>query len=425
MTRALDAASTLLAGLPANGFTDLLQGALLLGRNSVADAKRGWTPLPTLGWVPRYDHIVVVVLENHSRDEILGVDDTNQSPVPYINTVLVPGGALMTSSYGLQHPSQPNYYWLFSGNNQGVTTDAPPIKTDGTNAVNATAPNLYTELQSQRRPKSFVGYVEGYSGPADLSQPEGVFTFTGSIASEPGTTGTLANVVRHAPWAGFTNVPQSVSQDFVSVGPDATFGPDFSTLPDVSFVIPALQHDMHNFGYGAVAENLDVATSDTSMANADAWLQQNIAAYAQWAVNNNSLLIVTTDEDSTPDWQTPPLPFVNYSGPNGHNPLEPGTPGFTSAAQGPSATANNPSGSGQSGPNTIFTLFYGAHVVPGTYSNPITNVNVLRTIEASMRIPTKAGAQPSFVGLASSGARDRSLRFNNHAVRNIFSVCLR
>ena len=56
---------------------------------------------------------------------------------------------------------------------------------------------------------------------------------------------------------------------------------DFSSLPDVSFVIPNLNDDMH----------------DGTIGEADTWLDNNISAYAQWAVTHNSLLIVTWDEN--------------------------------------------------------------------------------------------------------------------------------
>ncbi len=419
LTRAFDSASSWLDGLPPDGFTQLLQAGLLM-------VSTAWTNTynninQRLGMivfkVPQYDHVVVLMLENHSFQEILGIGDTNQPPVPYINDTLVPGGALMTAAYGLQHPSQPNYYWTFSGSNQGITTDGPPILLDGTNTINSTAPNLYTELRSLSSPKTFAGYVEGYTGEADFRAPNGTIRFLGTIASQEGVIGELANVVRHIPWAGFANVPEGVTASFTS------FGPNFETLANVSFVIPALQHDMHNYGFGGDdAEVSDIATSDTAMSNADTWLQQNISAYAQWALTHNSLLIITTDEDSTADWVTPPLTAENYSGPDGDLAISPGAPGYTSSGQGPSATADNPSGAAQSGPNQIFTLFYGAHVIPGAYLNPITNVNVLRTIEASMGIATTAGAQPQYAGTTADGTHNPAYPFNDDAVTGIFSL---
>jgi acid phosphatase len=53
-----------------------------------------------------------------------------------------------------------------------------------------------------------------------------------------------------------------------------------ASLPTISFVIPNLDNDMHD---GTIAEG-------------DAWLYNNLSAYAAWAKANNSLLVVTGDE---------------------------------------------------------------------------------------------------------------------------------
>ena len=68
--------------------------------------------------LPAPDHVVVVVLENHSYEQVIG-----STSAPYLNNTLKAGGANLTQSYAIAHPSQPNYLDLYSGNNQGVTTD--------------------------------------------------------------------------------------------------------------------------------------------------------------------------------------------------------------------------------------------------------------------------------------------------------------
>ncbi len=73
---------------------------------------------PLTASVPRPDHVVVVVEENHSFDEIVG----NTNEAPYLNS-LAQAGAVFTNSFGTSHPSQPNYLALFSGSTQGVTDD--------------------------------------------------------------------------------------------------------------------------------------------------------------------------------------------------------------------------------------------------------------------------------------------------------------
>lgn len=99
---------------------------------------------------PRYDHIVIVVEENHSTSQIIG----NKS-APFINS-LAAGGALMTQSYGVAHPSQPNYLALFAGDTFGVDSDDCPLAL-------GSAPNLASELLSAGY--SFGGFAEDLHHP--------------------------------------------------------------------------------------------------------------------------------------------------------------------------------------------------------------------------------------------------------------------
>src|ERR1039458_953297 len=62
-----------------------------------------------------FDHVVVVIEENHSFDEVVG-----NANMPYLNNTLIPQGALMTDSHGATHPSEPNYLALFAGSFYGI-----------------------------------------------------------------------------------------------------------------------------------------------------------------------------------------------------------------------------------------------------------------------------------------------------------------
>src|SRR6266850_2595695 len=62
--------------------------------------------------VPQFDHVVIVIEENHAYPQVIG-----SASAPYINS-LAAGGALMTQSFAVAHPSQPNYIALFSGSTQ-------------------------------------------------------------------------------------------------------------------------------------------------------------------------------------------------------------------------------------------------------------------------------------------------------------------
>ncbi len=208
--------------------------------SSAPPSRASVSALPA-GGVPRFDHIVIVVLENHAYDEIIGA-----SPAPYLNS-LAKRGAVLTRSYAIAHPSQPNYLALFSGTTQGLVDDSCPHSFSG--------PNLAGSLLSHGQ--SFAGYAESLPSAG----------FTGCRSGD--------YVRKHAPWTNFPDVARKVSL------PMSSFPSDPAALPTVSFVIPNLMHDMH----------------DGSVAQSDRWLRQRLAGYASWTTAHNSLLIVTADED--------------------------------------------------------------------------------------------------------------------------------
>jgi chitodextrinase len=238
--------------------------------------------------VPRPDHLVIVVEENHSQTSIIG-----NAAAPYINS-LAAQNANFTQSYALTHPSQPNYIALFAGSTNGITDDSCP------NSF-ATA-NLGDELLAANL--GFAGYSEslpsvGYTGCS-----------SGSYAR------------KHSPWVNFPSLPATSNQPF------SAFPTDYSTLPEVSFVIPNLQNDMH----------------DGTVAQGDSWLQANMSGYVDWAKTHNSLFILTFDEDD------------NQAG------------------------------------NRIATMMAGARITPGTYSEIINHYNVLRTVQDAFGLAPIGGS---------------------------------
>ena len=130
--------------------------------------------------LPKIDHILIVVEENHSKNQILG-----DSSAPYMNS-LMKQGANFTNYHAIEHPSQPNYLDMFSGTNQGVTDDKKPKSKFSTD-------NLASELFE--KDYSFKGYSEG--------QPSVGYN---KEYAENGY------VRRHNPWTNFTNVPKEANQ---------------------------------------------------------------------------------------------------------------------------------------------------------------------------------------------------------------------
>jgi hypothetical protein len=194
--------------------------------------------------VPKFDHIVLVMFENHASTQI------TTSAAPYFNS-LAAQGAKFSQSYATTHPSQPNYIALFSGSTQGVTSDSCP--------KSFSANNLGAQLIAASL--SFKSYSE--------SMPSNGYTGC--------TSGTYARKHNAAP--DFTNVPASSNVMF-STFPSSS---NYASLPTVSFVAPNLCNDMH----------------DCSVGTGDSWLKSHMDSYAQWAKTHNSLLIVTFDEDNS------------------------------------------------------------------------------------------------------------------------------
>jgi hypothetical protein len=114
----------------------------------------------------------------------------------------------------------------------------------------------------------------------------------------------------------FPALPSDVNQ------PMAAFPDHFDQLPTVCFVVPNLDHDMH----------------DGTLAQADEWLHRYLGGYAAWARTHNSVLVVTTDEDD-----------------NGAD-------------------------------NRIATILSGAHIRPGRYGQRTDHYGLLRSILVSYRL---------------------------------------
>jgi hypothetical protein len=249
-----------------------------------------------LAVLPVPDHIVICILENHGYSQIIG-----SSAAPFINS-LATNNASFGSSYALTHPSQPNYIMFFSGANQGVINDNLPSGTPWTTA------NLGGSLINAGL--TFGAYSQGL--PA--------------VGSTVTTSGQYAR--KHAPWVdwqgtGTNQVPSTCNQPFTS------FPSNYSTLPKVSFVIPDMDHDMHN------------GSNPATITTGDTWVQTNLSGYITWANSHNSLFILTFDEDEN------------------------------------SASTNQ-----------IVTIFSGQMVQPGYYHTITYNhYNILRTIEDMYGLP--------------------------------------
>ena len=120
------------------------------------------TPHTTTGTrpaaIPAPVRAVVVIMENHAYGQIIG-----NPAAPFINAI-ADRGALFTRSYGVAHPSEPNYLALFSGSTapDAVTDDVPVV----TRSVTAPTSTAVGPAQGAR-----ASYAEGMSGSCSAAAP--------------------------------------------------------------------------------------------------------------------------------------------------------------------------------------------------------------------------------------------------------------
>jgi phospholipase C len=201
-------------------------------------------PFARAGQLPRPDHVVIVIEENHGYAQIMDL----RNRASYIHA-LAKRGMLFTESHGVTHPSLPNYLALFSGSTQGVTNDSCPHTFNSDNLASSLLDAGF----------SFATYSESLPKTGDPVCASGAYQRKHNPAAD---------------WQG-TRLDAGLNRRF------ADFPRDFSRLPTVSFVIPDQNNDMH----------------DGSFEAADQWLKMRIEPYAAWALRHNSLLILTWDED--------------------------------------------------------------------------------------------------------------------------------
>ena len=167
----------------------------------------GGSPPP----LPRPDHIVMVIEENHAYSQIIDSPDAS-----YINR-LAAQGAVFTQSFGITYPSQPNYLALFSGSTQGITDNSCPHT--------FTTPNLGHALLAVGL--TFAGYSE------DLPSVGSLICGVGLYAR------------KHNP---LVNWQDSVDNGLPATAnvPMTSFPTDYTKLPTMSVIVPNQVNNMHH-----------------------------------------------------------------------------------------------------------------------------------------------------------------------------------
>jgi hypothetical protein len=202
--------------------------------------------------VPRSNHVVVVVEENHSYSSVIG-----NSAMPYLNSLASQYG-LATQYYANTHPSIGNYFEMTTG--QIITNND-----SFSSAVNVD--NIVRHMLSAG--KTWKSYAEslpyvGYTG------------------------GDVYPYARHHnPFTYFSDVVNSSVQR-LNLVPFTQFATDLNNnaLPDFSFIVPNKLDDAH----------------DGTLAQADGWLKTHIAPLiGNAAFQKDGILVIVFDESFDTD----------------------------------------------------------------------------------------------------------------------------
>ena len=195
----------------------------------------------------------MMVLENHSYSEVIG-----NPQMPNLNA-LAKQNVLLTKSYGVSHPSLPNYIALLSGSTQGITKDCKDcfVNQKSLPDLIEASGRTWKTYQEDMPSACFVGDAKPY-------------------------------VQKHNPFIYFDPIRTNAARCNRSIVPLSTLDSDLAAnqLPNLSFIMPNLCNSAHDCG-------LDVA---------DKWIGGMVSKLqASPALGKNYLIVVTFDEGEGKD----------------------------------------------------------------------------------------------------------------------------
>src|SRR6267378_1542784 len=258
----------------------LLSGALVAAITPVTAQA-----LATAPSAPHYDHVFVVVEENHGFTDVIG-----NPAAPNLNALAHQFG-LATDYFGISHPSEPNYVALLGGNTFGVNSDNPYY----TNAVSQ--PSLIQQLDKANI--SWKAYLQGLPHPGyqGICYP---LKCNGSPDNDP------LYVSKHDAIQNFTASLNTA--DWNRQVPVDQLDGDLSSghVPPFGYIIPTECSDQHGDPPYCIDSgnpdggNLSAADPQDQrlVAQGDAYLGKTVSQITNasfWAKGNNAI-VVTYDE---------------------------------------------------------------------------------------------------------------------------------
>jgi hypothetical protein len=266
------------------------------------------------------DHVFVIMMENHGRDQIIG----NTADAPYI-TSLAQRYNVATNYHGVTHPSLTNYLATISGDFQGIWDDcragadvtcAPEEFVPGSGDATDTASLTSAQVASaSAKPHMFSGKnivdqleAKGLSWKAYMqSMPSAGSTV--EYAPTIGSTTVKLYAEKHNPFMYFSDIADNPSRTSKIVPLEQNLAGDLSSgnVPNFVWISPDQCHDMHGTSpsganligmpsCGYPASGLDHGAIKLG----DDYLKQQVSQIMDsetWKTTNSSIVLAWDEND--------------------------------------------------------------------------------------------------------------------------------
>jgi phosphatidylinositol-3-phosphatase len=202
--------------------------------------------------IPQFDHIVVIMFENHNYEQVIGSD-----AMPIFNR-LAKQNVLLTNYHAVTHPSLPNYIALIGGDTYGIDSDCTDCFLN--------TPSLPDLIEASGR--TWKNYQEDMPSPCFLGNAKNYRQ-------------------RHNPFVYFDPIRENKKRCENSIVAFDQLEKDLAArrLPDFAFIMPNMCHSAH----------------DCKLTVADAWLDSMINKLQQSSALGQRYLIVVAFEEGSDD----------------------------------------------------------------------------------------------------------------------------
>ena len=287
----------------------LTLASAMLGASAFAEP--AWCPGSTgdhANEIPRYDHILVIIAENHGYAQIIG-----NPKAPNLNRLAKTYGSA-TQFYGEVHPSKANYIAMLGGDTFGIHDDdayfcragSTERDCDYADKIDPYVDHTVTERslaeQLEEHHLGWKGYYESIPAPGAKAvyYPDDRHP----VAGQP----TELYAVKHNGFMQFRAVQNDPALARKIVGFDQLFR-DLARgqVPSYAHIVPNQCNEMHGRDGRHVPKDCRYDNDAGRIARADRFigtLVDKIQASPIWSAPGNTAIVITWDEDDDPPEKT-------------------------------------------------------------------------------------------------------------------------